>query len=429
MSIAASLERRRAAAAAAWNLTREIVLIGAGEPLPIPGHGDQTYPFRAHAEYLYLAGHERPDSILAFDPASGWTDFVPEVTEKERIWSGEVTASGTPLAALEPWLAARRGRIAAQLGSPPVLPKGHVPACDPALSERLREGLLAVRRPKEAAELALMRAAARATAAGFAAVRGLIRPGVTERQLQIELEAEFFRAGGTRTAYDTIVGSGPNAAVFHVAPSARAVGAGELVLIDAGAECDNYCCDVTRTYIAGGNGAAELRDLHAIVLAAEQAAIGRCRAGAEWKDLHLAAAGDLARGLVDFGLLRGEPESLVERGACALFFPHGLGHLVGLGVRDASGRLPGREPDPRPGLENLRVDLPLGPGYVITVEPGLYFVPALLRDPERRQKFRAEVDWELADRLTGKGGVRIEDNVLVTSGEPEVLTAAIPKEI
>jgi Xaa-Pro aminopeptidase len=421
------LNRRRQAAAASWKLAKEIVLIGAGEPLPIPGRGDQTYPFRAHSEYFYLAGHERPGSVLAFDPAAGWTDFVPEVTEKEKVWSGDLPSLGVPLATIEGWLKARAGRVVGVLGN--VQPLPGLTIVDPRLSDSLREDLLAVRRPKDESELALMRAAARATAAGFAAVTGLLRPGVTERQLQIEIEAEFFRAGATGTAYDTIVGSGPNAAVFHFAPSARPLGPGELVLIDAGADCENYCCDVTRTYTAGGRWSAEQRDLYDVVLAAQCAAIDRCRPGAEWKDIHQQTARDLAAGLTSIGLLRGDPHTLVEEGACALFFPHGIGHMVGLGVRDAGGRLPGREPDTRPGLENLRVDMPLQPGFVMTVEPGIYFVPALLRDRSRRETFRAQVHWELADRLLGMGGIRIEDNVLVTDGAPEVLTAAIPKEL
>lgn len=431
-----ALARRRAAVAAAWKLGNEIVLVGAGGPEPLPGRGDQTYPFRAHSEYLYLGRHLRPGSLLAFDPAdpadtsgaaAGWTDFVPLVTEKERIWVGDVPNVGTPLDQVAAWLEARRGRPLAFLGCPPALPADFPGDADLAL--RLREGLLQVRRPKDEAELELMRAAAAATAAGFAAAREHIRPGISERRLQVEIETAFFRAGATRTAYDTIVGSGPHSAVLHIAPSGRALAAGEMVLIDAGADCDDYCCDVTRTYPVGDGGfSAEQRDLYAIVLAAERAAIDRCRAGVEYKEIHLGAARDLAAGLVDFGLLRGEPGSLVEQGACALFFPHGIGHMVGLGVRDAGGRLPGREPDTRPGLENLRLDLPLAPGYVVTIEPGLYFVPALLQDPARRDAFRTQVDWDRADRMIGFGGIRIEDNVLVTGGEPEVLTAAIPKD-
>src|SRR5881296_218823 len=102
--------------------------------------------------------------------------------------------------------------------------------------------------------------------------------------------------------------------------------------------------------------------------------------GAEWKDLHLKAAIEMTDGLIELKLMNDNAESLVEQGAHALFFPHGLGHLVGLGVRDASGRAPGRTPSTRPGLANLRVDLPLERDYAITVEPGVYFIPALLNN-------------------------------------------------
>jgi Xaa-Pro aminopeptidase len=103
--------------------------------------------------------------------------------------------------------------------------------------------------------------------------------------------------------------------------------------------------------------------------------------------------------------------------------------MVGLGVRDGSGLFPGRQRDPRPSLRTLRMDLPLSPGYVVTVEPGLYFIPPLLSDPVRRERYRDCVNWPLVDTQLGLGGVRIEDNVLVTNGAPEVLTKAIPKDL
>jgi Xaa-Pro aminopeptidase len=418
------LESRRRRVAEVWDLSDEIVLLGSGQPVPIPGGADQTYPFRAHYEYLYLTDRDRPGCVLAFDPYEGWVDFVPEITEKERIWGGDLPAEGTPLTGLEPWLAARRGRSVAVLGSP-------VPdvEADAELGERLRETLTHARRPKDEAELERMRLAARITETGYARLRGLIRPGVTERRLQIELEAELCRHGARRPAYESIVGSGPNSAVFHFSPSERVLRDGELVLIDAGAEVGGYACDVTRTYPAGAGFTPEQRDLYQAVLEPQKRAVAKCRAGVEFRDLHLETSADLTRGLIALGLVRGEPQSLVEQGVTALFFPHGLGHLVGLGVRDASGRLPGREKDERPGLENLRLDLPLEPGYVVTIEPGLYFVPALLESRERREKFPHQVDWQRVDRWLGTGGVRIEDNVLVTPDEPEVLTAAIPKEL
>jgi len=423
------LERRRHAARAAWNLDQEIVLVAAGDLIPIPGGADQTYPFRPHSEYYWLADRSRPGSVLAFDPRDGWVDFVPRVTEEERVWVGDVPDEGVPLkddegGGLEGWLEARRGRPLAILGCP--LPEL---GDDEELVSRLREALTQARRPKDAIELDRIRSAARATAAGFARVRELIRPGITERALQIELEAEFFRHGSGRTAYDSIVGSGPNAAIFHVSPSHRACQSGEVVLIDAGADVDGYAADVTRTYAVDGAFSPELRDLYQVVLAVEKNAITRCRAGQEYREIHLRAGLELTRGLVDLGYLRGDPESLFEQDATALFFPHGVGHMVGLGVRDAGGYLPGRERSERPGLRFLRLDLPLEPGHVVTIEPGLYFVPALLNDPERREQYREQVDWARVDPMIGRGGIRIEDNILVTEGDPENLTAAIPKEL
>src|SRR5438876_1341960 len=149
--------------------------------------------------------------------------------------------------------------------------------------------------------------------------------------------------------------------------------------------------------------------------------------GAEWKDLHLKAAIEMTDGLIELKLMNGNAESLVEQGAHTLFFPHGLGHLCGLGVRDASGRFPGRPKDDSPALKNLRMDLPLAANYVTTVEPGLYFIPAILNDPQRRKRYSRCVNWSLVERHLDSGGVRIEDNVLITDGSPLVLTAAIPK--
>lgn len=421
------LSDRRARIANALALGDAILLVGAGEPIPLPEGSDQTYPFRSHADYYYLTGHECAGGVVAFDPQKGvhdgWISFVPAVTEGERVWEGREQMPGTPLASLESWLAVNRGRPVAALGAPV---RGVT--ADETLSQRTRDHFKHARRPKDAHELALIRRAAAATAPGYAKLQSLLRPGVTERALQIELEAEFFRHGGTRPGYGTIVGSGPNSAVLHFEPSSRAARAGEFVLVDAGAEIDRYMADVTRTYVVGEPTAFQ-RDLYHVVLAAEQHAIARCVPGAEWKDIHLATAVEMVGGLVHMGVMRGAPESLVAQEAHTLFFPHGLGHMVGLGVRDGSGTLPGRAKDPRPSLKNLRMDLPLAPGYVVTVEPGLYFIPALLNDPARRTRFRECVNWPLVEQHLGLGGVRIEDNILVTAGAPEVLTAAIPKEL
>lgn len=421
------LPDRRARVAAALNLGDALLLVGAGEPVPLPEGTDQNYPFRAHADYYYLTAEECPGGVVAFDPRNGvrdgWVSFVPEVTEGERVWEGRAQPAGTPMGELAGWLATRRHRPIVQLGA-------RLPGLrsDEARTVKARELFLHARRPKDEGELALLRRAATATAAGYARVPSLLRPGVTERALRVELEAEFFRAGATRTGYSSIVGTGPHAAILHFEPGPRAAQDGEFVLIDAGAEVDRYVCDVTRTFVVGKPTAFQ-RDLYQIVLAAEEHALARCVPGAEWRDVHLAAALELTAGLVAMGVMRGTAESLVEQEAHTLFFPHGLGHLVGLGVRDGSGQLPGRAKSSRASFATLRVDLPLESGYVITVEPGLYFIPALLNDRARRDRFRDCVNWTLAEQHLHIGGVRIEDNVVVRPGAPENLTAGIPKQL
>jgi Xaa-Pro aminopeptidase len=421
------LAERRRRVAEAMGLRDEILLIGAGEPIPIPEGTDQTYPFFAQPEYYYLTGIDSPGGVLAFDPRQSsskrWISFVPDVTEAEKTWEGRTQPIGTPLPRLEPWLGERRGRQIINLG----VPLRGVRS-DEGDVARTREQFTHVRRAKDEIEVSLLRRAAIATAKGFAVARRHIRAGITERALQIELEAEFFRNGAAGVGFPTIVGSGPNSAVLHFAPSPRKIRRGDFVLIDAGARVDRYVIDVTRTFVAGGKPTHFQRDLFSIVLEAERNAISRCVPGAEWKDLHLRAAIEMTDGLIELKLMNGNAESLVEQGAHTLFFPHGLGHLVGLGVRDASGRYPGRPKDESRALRNLRMDLPLAAGYVTTVEPGLYFIPAILNDPKRRQQYRQSVNWHRVDSHLGCGGVRIEDNVLVTKNGPEVLTASIPTD-
>jgi Xaa-Pro aminopeptidase len=419
------LERRRQAVAECWNIGEQAVLIGAGEPVPVPGRGDRTYPFRAHSEYFYLTDRERPGGVLAYDVDQGWVDFVRPVSREELLWEGAPAdgQAGVSLDELETWLARRNGRPVANLGAP-VPGTAPPPAPELELTAELRRGLNHVRRQKDAVELERMRAAERATASGFASIVARLTAGVTERESQIELEAEFFRGGADSLAFDTIVASGANSGVLHFPPTAKPLGEGELVLIDGGGEVRGYASDVTRTYPVSGSFTPQQAALHDLVDRAGQAATRRCAAGTEFRELHLTAALVIAEGMVDFGLLRGQPESLVESGAVTLFFPHGIGHMVGLGVRDAGEVLPGREPEP--GLPSLRADLPLLAGHAVTIEPGIYFVPALLGDPDTRARLRDQVDWARADELTGFGGIRIENNVLVTDEGREVLTADIP---
>jgi Xaa-Pro aminopeptidase len=410
--IAEQLERRREAAAEAWDRRDAVVLIAAGDEIPVPGRGDRTYPFRSHSEYLYLTDRERPGGVLAFDPGEGWVEFVVPVTAQELLWSGlegdrEGVPEGTrPVDELEAWVADR-----------PVRRLGATADAD----TELHDALVRVRRPKDDVELERMGVAFEATRAGFAELVELAVPGRTERELQVRLEAAFLLSGGDFLAFESIVAAGDHSAVLHFSPTARELRAGDLLLVDAGAEYRGYASDVTRTYPIGGELDPQQRLVWDTVRRAGEAAIAACRPGVEWRDVHRAAAHVVAEGLVDLGVLRGAPETLVASGAVSLFFPHGIGHPVGLGVRDA-GFATDEVREPAPGLPRLRIDVPLAPRQAWTIEPGIYFVAPLLAS----ERGRSDVDWNRVDELLGFGGVRIEQNVLVTDDGCEVLTAAIP---
>ena len=235
--------------------------------------------------------------------------------------------------------------------------------------------------------------------------------------------------GADGTGYDTTAATGTNAAVLHFTPGARVCADGEGFLLDAGARVDGYVIDVTRTYPVGASFSPEQQAIFDLVLAAEREGVALCRAGVEWHDIHCAAARTLAQGLIDLGLLRGSVDALLESKAITTFFAHGIGHMVGLGVRDVGGRAVGRDTGRRACGVAVRCDFPLEPGFVMTVEPGLYFIPALLDDAGRRERLAEFVNWEKVDAWRHVGGVRLEDNVLVTDGDPVNLTASIPMQV
>ncbi|WKZ56641.1 MAG: M24 family metallopeptidase [Bdellovibrionota bacterium] len=417
------LDLRKNRAASAWQLKNELALIACGDPIPIPGGLDQRYEFRPHPDYFWLTDSRRPGGVLAFDPLEGWFHFQTTVSEAEQVWEGKVPFPVEhTLDQLPQWLKARTGRPIAQLGSP--LPE--IPS-DCALSAHLAQLLFHIRRRKDGEEIARIRRAVAATAHGFSKLPTFIKPGVTERQVKLSLEAAFFEAGADKVAYDTIVGAGSNSAILHFPPSLREIRAEDLVLIDAGADIGGYVADVTRSFAGDGTLRGRAKALYDVVLHAQRRAITRCRPGTEWTSIHLETARDLCQGLIDLNILLGPLDARLEDESISLFFPHGIGHMVGFGVRDASGVLPGRSEAPRVCGSYIRADLPLEEGYLMTIEPGLYFIPPILNNPERRRRYHDVVLWDELESWLPVGGVRIEDNVLTTVGEPDVLTAMIPK--
>ncbi|WP_419840956.1 aminopeptidase P N-terminal domain-containing protein [Candidatus Poriferisodalis sp.] len=422
------LALRRARVARRWELDDEVVIVRAGEPAPWPGT-DQHFGFMPHPDAVYLTGVGSPGTTLAYDAgAAQWEFFGPRFSPERLVWEQPPTPVGRPLEELEDWLSERDGRAVIELGACGQ-PEGAALALSAAIAlERMT---------KDRAEIDDLRRAAAASAAGFEWVYAHAAVGMSERQIQIGMEAEFFAAGAPRVAYDSIVASGPHGAYLHyvyagddpLRPASRAITAGDLLLIDAGAQFGGYASDVTRTMVVGAEPDDHQEFLWRLVLSVQQRAIDMCRPGAVWREVHAAAATALGAGLVELGLLRGTPAELVSEGAVALFFPHGLGHLLGLSVHDLTSVPYGPAAGDDPVLSRLGPDRVLQDGMVTTVEPGIYFIDALLGDPAKREQFADCVVWERVDELRGLGGIRIEDDILVTDGEPDVLTAAIAKPI
>lgn len=402
----------------------DVVLVHCGEPIQKPGGHDQNYPFLPHPDYLWLTGSRRPFGISAFSKNEGWTDFVKPVSRDELVWEGGAEViPGTPIDELDSWLLKKSPARVFCLGQQGKLDRRK--NVDEEDAHEVQEAFNQVRRIKDVEEVELIRRLAGFANAGYAKVKHFVRAGVTERQIQLEYEAEVLRAGAEKMPYDSIVGTGTNSAILHAIPTSRVVKAGDLVLIDAGADVNDYCVDITRIFAADGTLTARQRSIYDLVLKAQGASIALCKPGTEWLDVHRASARVFAHGLKDLGIITGEAEAALESGAIAVFFPHGVGHMVGLRVRDVGGKLT-KSPKITAGAR-VRVDLPLQENFLMTVEPGLYFIEALLNDPDTRKKFAAQINWAEVDKWRDFGGIRIEDDILVTKTGHDNLTAVVPK--
>ncbi len=257
-----------------------------------------------------------------------------------------------------------------------------------------------VRLRKSPEEIVLMRKAAEITAKAFAAVFEAVRPGMNERQVHALLIENFMKNGSEMEAYPSIVAGGDNACILHYVDNNQELQDGELLLIDAGSQYEYYASDVTRTFPIGRQFTPPQRALYDLVLAAELVGISKVRKGNSMKDIHNATVEVIVDGLIDLGILSGDKKEIIKEGKFKKFFPHGTGHWLGMDVHDVGDYFSN-------GLATS-----LQPGMVCTVEPGIY-IPSDCED--------------VAEEFRGIG-IRIEDDVLVTDGEPDVLTAAIPKQ-
>jgi Xaa-Pro aminopeptidase len=247
-----------------------------------------------------------------------------------------------------------------------------------------------------------MEEAARISVRGHVRAMAGARAGMHEYEVQAIVESEFRSQGSRRNGYDSIVASGANACILHYINNDRKIRRDELLLIDAGAEFEQYTADITRTFPVSGTFTDSQRAVYNAVLVAQKAGINAVKPGAPWDAPHKTCMRVLTRELKKIGLLRGDLKKLVAKGACRKWFMHGTTHWLGMDVHDV-----GTYEDEKGKPARFRA------GMVLTVEPGLYFNR---NDKSVPPSFRGI-------------GIRIEDDVLVTRTGRRVLTAAVPKEI
>lgn len=295
-------------------------------------------------------------------------------------------------------------------------------------TETLTDALTYCRSIKTENELEKMRTAAKINNSAHLEVMKAIKPGMFEYQTKAIYDYFQKRNGLLQPAYSGIHASGENSAILHYTGSDRLIADGELFLIDAGFEYEGYASDVTRTYPVKGRFSGDQAAIYQIVLDALNKTIEMVKPGVNMEDLHLAACRIILNGLKQIGIVKGEVEEMMENNVFALFFPHGLGHFLGLDTHDVGGYPKGVDRIDRPGIRFLRVRRELEAGMVVTIEPGIYFIPALLKPAINSGDYNRFLNADRIESLYHFGGIRIEDNLIVTETGYENLTD-VPKEI
>jgi len=262
----------------------------------------------------------------------------------------------------------------------------------------------------------------------------MAKAGLYERDIAGTIEGIVLSAGGY-VAFPVILSR--HGEILHNHYHGNLLRDGDMVINDSGAENSmHYASDITRTFPVSGKFSAQQRDIYEIVLKAQVESIEAICPGVRNKDIHLKAATIIADGLKELGLMRGDIQEAVKMGAHALFFPHGLGHMMGLDVHDMENLgedLVGYDKDVKRsgqfGLAYLRLGKKLQPGYVITIEPGIYFIPELIRAWQKDKKFEEFIDYNRIGDYIEFGGIRIEDDIVVTEDGHRIIGAPIPKSI
>ena len=422
---AAQWRRRRRALLKAIGPDGIAILPGAREVIR---NRDVHYPFRQASDFTYVTGFPEPDAVAVFAPGRKEGEFIlfcrPRDPEREQ-WDGYRAGVEGAIATYQ----ADQAHPVSELDSlMPGLLDGRTPVlfpigADPAFEARVfgwvnqvranvRTGAVAPeifvtiesvlheqRLKKSAAESALMRQAARLSAAGHCRLMQRCRPGLGEGDLETEFIHHCAARGARYQAYPPIVAGGRHACVLHYVENDAPLKDGDLVLVDAGCEWHGYASDITRTFPVNGRFSVPQRELYELVLAAQRAAIAKARPGNRWIEPHEAAVKVLTKGLIRLGILEGKPSQLIKDEAYKPYYMHRTGHWLGMDVHDV-GHYKRRGEWRR-----------LEPGMVLTVEPGLY-LPATDAVPEPYRLI----------------GIRIEDDVSITADGNEVLSAGVPTD-
>ncbi|HMB92028.1 MAG TPA: aminopeptidase P family protein [Rhodothermales bacterium] len=431
-----------------------VVLLGNDES-PM-NYRANPYPFRQDSDFIYFVGADWPGLAAVIDVDAGSTTlFGNDLSLDDIVWMGPhpTVAERAERSGIEqtaPWealsqiikQAANQGRVihypppyradntqklAAWLGCSPdeVLDGASLP---------LITAIVAQRSVKSDAEITAIEEAIGVAHAMHTAVMREAKAGMTEAEIAGLVEGIAI-AGGGRLSFPLILSN--HGEILHNHHHTNTLQRGDLVVCDGGAAIPSYyASDITRTFPIGGSFSTQQAEIYQIVLDAQEAAIAATRPDVLFRDVHLLAARHLTEGLKGLGLMRGDIDEAVAAGAHALFFPHGLGHMMGLDVHDMEGLGEDHvgyddeiQRSNQFGLSALRLGKRLQPGYVVTVEPGLYFIPALIDQWQADNQHADFIDYDRVADFRDFGGVRIEDDVLVTEDGLRILGPPIPKHI
>jgi Xaa-Pro aminopeptidase len=439
------------------NAIREQVggaILWVGHVLQPRNYADNTYPFRQNSHFLYYAGLVEPDlAILSFPESCSDILFSKPTGIDDIVWTGpkpsrielardagidrvedmerlaerlaEAQVRKMKIHYLPPYQYSSLFRLAQLL-------KVEIGEVVPNASQLLMEMVAGHRSIKSDVEVAEIEEALSLTDRMHRACMAAARPGMRESELAGLIQG-IALSGDRQQAYDPIVTV--RGEVLHNHSYDGILAEGQLLLNDSGAESIKYyASDITRTFPVSGRFTAVQAEVYQLVLRMQLGTIDRIKPGISYHEIHLGACRILAEGLCAMGLMRGNPSDAVDAGAHALFFPHGIGHMLGLDVHDMEdlGDIVGYKKEKRSGqfgLNFLRLSRPIESGFVLTVEPGIYFIPALIDRWQQEQRHKEFLDYDKINAFRGFGGIRVEDNVLVTAAGARVLGPQIPKTI